>query len=468
MDILSSAVQRAASVVPSKRQLNWHSMEFYGFIHFGMNTFTGLEWGDGTASPSLFHPKHLDAAQWVRAAASAGMRGLILTCKHHDGFCLWPSLHTSYSVAESPWKNGQGDVVREVAEACRNAGLRFGVYLSPWDRHETSYGSGAAYNAFYLAQLRELLTHYGDLFCVWLDGACGEGPGGRVQSYDWPAFYALIRELQPNAVISICGPDVRWCGNEAGHVRISEWCVVPAALRDPDYTAAHSQQTDDAAFSRRFSAADDELGSRAVIESAKELAWYPAEVDTSLRPGWFYHPEEDSRVRTPEELFDLYLRTVGGNASLLLNLSPSPEGRIAETDERALRELGTLLKSRLSRDLALTACFFTNSSAPGHSADCARAEHPGCWRADGRTVPELTLRFRKPVCARYVSLREELTLGQHIENGCILADGNVAARFTTVGSRRICVLEQPVFCRNLTIRIESTRAEPALREISVY
>ena len=231
MSLTPERLREAAAVAPSPRQLAWQQMEFYGFIHFGMNTFTGREWGDGTASPALFDPACLDAGQWARALKSAGMRGMILTCKHHDGFCLWPSAHTGYSVKYAPWKGGRGDVVREAADACRRAGLKFGVYLSPWDRHDPRYGSGKPYDDYYVAQLTELLTGYGELFCVWLDGACGEGPNGRRQAYDWARYYETIRALQPGAVISVCGPDVRWCGNEAGHCRPSEWSVVPAALR---------------------------------------------------------------------------------------------------------------------------------------------------------------------------------------------------------------------------------------------
>ena len=318
-------LRRAASVTPSPRQLAWQQLEFYGFIHFGMNTFAGREWGDGTDSPQLFHPKDLDPDQWVAALKSAGMRGLILTCKHHDGFCLWPSAFTEYSVKNAPWREGQGDVVALTAEACRRGGLKFGVYLSPWDRHDPRYGTGRPYDDYYVHQLTELCTRYGELFCVWMDGACGEGPNGKRQVYDWPRYYETVRRLQPGAVLSVCGPDVRWCGNEAGHCRPSEWSVVPAQLMDAAYTAGRSQQADDGTFSRRVDRQDEDLGSREVIAAAGELAWYPAEVDTSVRPGWFYHPEEDSQVRTPEELLDIYLDAVGGNAALLLNVPPAPQ-----------------------------------------------------------------------------------------------------------------------------------------------
>ena len=214
-------------MVPSERQLRWQALEFQAFVHFGMNTFTDREWGEGTEDPKLFDPSDFDAGQWVEAVEAAGIRGLIVTAKHHDGFCLWPSGFTGHSVKSSPWKDGKGDVVGEVAAACRKAGLAFGVYLSPWDRHEPSYGDSPRYNEHFKAQLRELLTRYGDISEVWFDGACGEGPNGKRQVYDWAGYFALIRELQPDAVISIMGPDARWIGNEAGVTRASEWSVIP-------------------------------------------------------------------------------------------------------------------------------------------------------------------------------------------------------------------------------------------------
>ena len=311
---MEQSVQLAAKVVPSPRQLSWQKMEFYAFCHFGMNTYTGKEWGDGTASPALFHPTDFDADQWVKAVKSAGMRGLILTCKHHDGFCLWPSKYTEYSVKNSPFRDGQGDVVKEVAEACKNNGLKFGVYLSPWDRHEQTYGQGEPYNTYYKNQLRELLTEYGDLFCIWLDGACGEGKNGKVQKYDWQGYYAVMRELQPDAVICISGPDVRWIGNEAGVCRKSEWSVVPSWLSVNEFIAEKSQKTDDKNFAKKHNAMTLDLGSRKAIKGETDLIWYPAEVDTSIRPGWFYHENEDSKVKSIDKLYKIYLNSVGGNA----------------------------------------------------------------------------------------------------------------------------------------------------------
>ena len=248
--------ERLAAVRPHQRQIDFQNLEFYAFIHFTVNTFTGREWGDGTEDPAIFCPSELDAEKWVETIKAAGMRGLILTCKHHDGFCLWPSKYTSHTVARSPYKNGKGDVVGEVAKACAEGGIKFGIYLSPWDRNCTEYGLGKEYDDFFVGQLTELLSDYGDIFSIWFDGACGEGPCGKKQYYDWDRYYSVIRTLQPHACINVCGPDIRWCGNEAGHTRPSEWSVVPARTRDTEKIASQSQKQDDDTFrQRRISAA---------------------------------------------------------------------------------------------------------------------------------------------------------------------------------------------------------------------
>lgn len=319
---MAVTIEKAATIVPSARQLAWQELEFYGFIHFGINMFTGKQWGAGDEDPTIFNPTEFDASQWVDVCHSAGMTGIILTCKHHDGFCLWPSSYTGYSVKSSPWKNGQGDMVREVADASRAKGLKFGVYLSPWDRHDPSYGDSPAYNAYFLNQLRELLTNYGEIFSVWFDGACGEGKNGKRQQYDWDAYYSVIRELQPNAVISVCGPDVRWCGNEAGHTRVSEWSVVPATMKDNEKIHAKSQKEDDGIFSTLINSKEEDLGSREVLAQVDEVIWYPSEVNTSIRPKWFYDWVDDDRVKTVDQLVELYEKIVGGNACFLLNLPP--------------------------------------------------------------------------------------------------------------------------------------------------
>lgn len=341
--LMDDFIIKAAGVLPSERQYAWQQMEFYAFIHFTVNTFTDREWGYGDENPAIFNPSALNADQWAETCRAAGMKGLILTCKHHDGFCLWPSRFTGHSVKNSPWKDGKGDVVREVSAACRRAGLKFGIYISPWDRHEKTYGDSDVYNRFFMNQLRELLTGYGEIFCVWFDGACGEGPNGKKQVYDWDGYYKLIRELQPEAVISVCGPDVRWCGNEAGHCRKSEWSVVPAQLQNAEKTAEKSQKADDREFSKLINSMDEDLGSREAIKNATELIWYPAEVNTSIRPGWFYHTAEDDKVKTAAELLKVYYNSVGGNTCFLLNIPPDRRGLIHENDVSVLKSLGYLL-----------------------------------------------------------------------------------------------------------------------------
>jgi len=324
-DSTAALEAKAGRVVPAERQVAWQGLEFQAFVHFGMNTFTDREWGQGTEDPRLFNPLEFDASQWAEAFKAAGMRGVVFSAKHHDGFCLWPSRFTDHSVAQSLWREGKGDAVREVADACRQAGLKFGVYLSPWDRHEPTYGDSPRYNDFFLNQLRELLTQYGEISEVWFDGACGEGPNGKRQVYDWGAYWRLIRELQPRAVISIMGPDVRWIGNEAGVARESEWSVVPTSQMD-DWPA----EKDPGGIAGINAQAPDLGSTRAIAESARRggrLFWYPGQVDVSIRPGWFYHAAEDMRVKTIGHLLDIYYTSVGGNAQLLLNVPPDRRGR---------------------------------------------------------------------------------------------------------------------------------------------
>jgi alpha-L-fucosidase len=427
----SAASGRAlAAVLPSKRQLAWQAMEFYGFIHFGMNTMTDREWGEGHDDPAAFDPAGLDADQWVAALKSAGMTGVILTCKHHDGFCLWPSDVTAYSVASSPWRGGRGDVVAEVADAARRHGLRFGIYLSPWDRTEASYGSGTAYDDFYVAQLTELLTRYGPVFSVWLDGANGEGPNGKVQVYDWERYYAVVREAQPDAVISVCGPDVRWCGNEAGDTRPDEWSVVPRALQDAERTADRSQKADDGAFARLVRSDERDLGSRAALAGHEDdLVWYPAEVNTSIRPGWFHHAAEDAEVRSVDELFSICLRAVGGNSCFLLNVPPARDGRIRDTDVAVLKQLGRRIREFRARRIEATAT--VSSGTPGDVATAWPGGGRTPWRPDDTDpLPAVTLAFAGPRPVEAVVLGEDITQGQRIEH--VIVRGRRNGRWTTL------------------------------------
>ena len=304
---------------PLPRQLAWQQLETTAFLHFTVNTFTDKEWGDGTESPAIFNPTKLDARQWIRTLRDAGFRMAIITAKHHDGFCLWPSKLTEHSVKNSPWKNGKGDVVRDVADACREFGLKFGVYLSPWDRHEARYGTDA-YNDYYKAQLRELLTNYGPVSEVWFDGAKGEN--AKNMTYDFAGYWALVRELQPQAVMfSDVGPDVRWVGNEAGNAGETCWSTITTDGMAPGVA--------DSKYLNR----GDPLGK----------LWIPAETDVSIRPGWFYHPAEDAKVRSAQNLVNLYYQSVGRNSLLLLNVPPNREGLLSEPDVLSLKAFRQIL-----------------------------------------------------------------------------------------------------------------------------
>ncbi len=451
-------LKEAAGVVPSPRQLKWFDVGFYAFIHFGVNTFTDREWGDGKEPESIFDPKRLDCGQWARAIRDAGMKGMILTAKHHDGFCLWPSEYTEHSVKNAP---GGRDVVGEAAKACREAGLKFGIYLSPWDRNSRYYGT-PEYNDYYCNQLEELLTGYGELFCVWFDGACGEGPNGKKQVYDFPRYIELIRKYQPDAVI-FGGPDVRWCGNEAGSSRISEWAVVPGELYEhADIQTGSGPMAGEGALNH-LSCADSTLGGMSSILYSKGLTFLPAEVDTSIRPGWFWHEKEDPRPL--KTLFQIYLGTVGGNACLNLNIPPNRDGLLDERDVARLKELRSLLDQELGNPLDITV-----EKTPGGFA----------------TQPEYVVTLKKPVPkVRYVELCEDLEKGQRVENfrvECASHGGSDYPMFqgTTIGNRKICVMTDPFAEQNrllddsgdkveqLVIRVTAARDEVFLKSIRIF
>jgi alpha-L-fucosidase len=467
-------LEDAVRVRPSARQMAWQQMEFYAFIHFGMNTFTNREWGTGVEDPKLFNPTNFDARQWVAACKSAGMTGLILTCKHHDGFCLWPSKLTDHCVKNSAWKDGMGDVVRDVADACRAGGIKLGVYLSPWDRHEACYGDSPAYNRFFVGQLEELLTSYGPVFCVWFDGACGEGPNGKRQVYDWDAYYATIRRLQPDAVISVCGPDTRWCGNEAGHCRKDEWSVVPALLRDVEKIEEKSQKVADSQFSRRITSSDDDLGSREAIRHAGPLVWYPAEVNTSIRPGWFYHAEEDQRVRSLPELLEIYYRSVGGNATFLLGIPPDTRGRLHENDTARLAEIGAALHFAFGKNVAASATITaTESLDESHQPQNALSGDQSLfWRPYDRTeCADVTLQFSREQTVDKVMLMEHIESGQRVESFALAREdnGQWLPFFSgkIIGYKRICRFDA-VRTRTLRVRIDASRDYPTLAFVGAY
>lgn len=460
--------------VPSARQLAVEQMEFYAFAHFTVNTFTDKEWGDGTESESIFNPTELNADQWVDALKTAHIKGLILTCKHHDGFCLWPSAYTEHSVKNSPYRDGKGDVVREVADACRRGGIKFGVYLSPWDRNSALYGSGKPYDDYFCNQLTELLTQYGELFTVWFDGACGEGPNGKKQVYDWDRYYALIRELQPNAAISISGPDIRWCGNEAGATRESEWSVLPASLLSPDEVAQKSQKEDNEEFRNlKISEEEQDLGSRRILGYARDLAWRPAEADTSIRPGWFYHASEDERVKPLEQLLDIWYRTVGGNCTLLLNIPPDRRGLFHETDVKRLADIGQYLEQTFACNLAEHAVF-TADKDNGHDVpDNMRTDSYDTFYKpfDGDNTAEIHVKLECVKRVSHIVVKECIPFSQRVEQYAMdvkTADGwQEVCSGTTIGYQKIAHFA-PVETDEIRIRILDSRVCPVISFIGIY
>ncbi len=456
--------------VPSERQLQWHEMEFYGFLHFTVNTFTDREWGEGDESPHEFNPSDLDVHQWVEVAKAAGMKGLILTAKHHDGFCLWPSRYTEHSVKHSPYKNGQGNVVGELAEACREGRLKFGVYLSPWDRNHAEYGR-PGYIEYFRHQLRELLTEYGPIFEVWFDGANGGTGyyGGARENrkidtatyYDWPNTWALVRELQPNAVMfSDVGPDIRWVGNERGFAGDPCWATYTPQPREPGGQVAPGLT--------RYQ--DGEHG------HVDGEFWMPAEVDVSIRPGWFYHAKEDDKVRTPENLLKLYYESVGRGASLLLNLPPDRRGRIHERDVEALQGLRRLLDETFDENLARDAVAVADhvrGDAQRFAASNVLDDNRATYWATNDDVTTATLEVTLPEVREInvVVLQEYIELGQRIRRFTIEAqDGdtwrNIGAG-TSIGWKRILPVQR-VNTKAVRIRIDAAEACPVLSTVGLY
>jgi alpha-L-fucosidase len=418
---------------PSPAQLAWQQDELALFLHFGINTFTDREWGDGREDPALFDPPRLDPRQWARAARAAGARAMVLTAKHHDGFCLWPSATTTHSVASSPWAGGRGDVVRAFVDAARAEGLRVGLYCSPWDRNAPVYGTDR-YNDFYADQLTELLTRYGPIAEVWFDGANGEGPSGRRQVYDWPRTWALVRRLQPDAVIfSDAGPDVRWCGNERGVAGDPNWSTV-----DPAIVTAPGQWSDEI---QRALQHGDEAGT----------VWRPAEADVSIRPGWFHHPAEDGRVKTADELMDIWLASVGRNSKLLLNVPPTPAGLLHDTDA------GRLAAFRERRD-----ALFAEDLAAGR---------PVRWRRTSDRTAEAEVTLARPVAAGIVRLEEDIRHGQTVSAHAVLGETRTGwvplARGTTIGHRRLHRCE-PAVVRAVRVAVGDAVAAPRPLRIGLY
>ena len=426
--------------VPTENQLRWQDMEMYAFIHYSLNTYTDQEWGFGNEDPQLFNPSQLDCRQWARVCKQAGMRGIIFTAKHHCGFCMWPSEYTDYSVKNSPWKNGKGDVVRELADACREEGLEFAVYLSPWDRNHPEYGR-PAYVTYFRNQLRELLTNYGEIFEVWFDGANG-GDGwygganetrkiDRTTYYEWPETYKMIRELQPKCLIWNDGSDrgdLRWVGTEAGNVGETNWSLLYHDGEVP-YEMLH------------YGVEDGDV-------------WCPGETNTSIRPGWFYHEAENEHVKSLSKLMDTYYKSVGRNSTLLLNFPIAPNGRIHPND--SLR--GIAFKQMID------AVFKDNL------VDKAKITH------EDRVF---TINFERPTAFNRFLAEEDIAQGQRVRKFSLeaLVDGRWQALkdalvdegdgLTTIGHRRI-ICFPTVKASKLRFTITDDKAVPVIKKLGVY
>jgi alpha-L-fucosidase len=453
--------------IPTERQLKWHKMEMNAFIHFTTNTFTDKEWGYGDESPQVFNPSDLNVDQWLEVLKDAGFKGVILTCKHHDGFCLWPSVFTEHSVKNSLWKNGKGNVVEEVSLACKKYGLSFGVYLSPWDRNRTDYGS-PAYIDYYRNQLKELFTAYGPVFEMWFDGANGGngyyGGSNEVRSidgktyYDWPGTLKMIREMEPEVIFfSDAGPDIRWCGNERGSAGETNWNTIST---DTLY------------------AGKPNINELLNNGSADGKNWVPAEVDVSIRPGWFYHESEDSLVKTPEQLFDIYLSSVGRGSNLLLNVPPDRTGHLNKQDVKTLKDWKTLLARTFSNNLAEASQIKVSSRRGGLRTEMFSAEnitdtdYDSYWATnDDVKKADIELEFEKPELVSYVMIQEYIPLGQRIIAFSVeaLEDGTwkEISKGTTIGYKRI-LKTIPTETTGIRIKILESKACPVICNLEVY
>lgn len=455
----------AVGPLPAENQLAWHEMETNAFIHFTTNTFTGKEWGYGDENPKIFNPDSFDANQWVMALKAAGFKGVILTCKHHDGFCLWPSKFTEHSVKNSPFMNGNGDVVKAVSDACKREGLKFGIYLSPWDRNRKDYGT-PQYIEYYRNQLNELFTTYGPAFEMWFDGANGGDGyyGGARESrkingrtyYDWPATLELVRKLEPEILFfSDAGPGVRWVGNERGVAGETNWNTI-----NPDTLFAGK------AGIEKLLNEGNENGSK----------WIPAEVDVSIRPGWFYHAEEDSLVKSPEKLFEIYLTSVGRGSTLLLNVPPDRRGLIHENDLKSLQGFKALLDREFKTNLASNAKTESSSYrgelenfAPSHTVDTSKETY---WATDDEvTTGNVDIILSKPQVVKYVVIQEFIKLGQRVQEFSVQAqvgnDWKTVATGTTIGYKRILKLD-PIQTDKIRVNIARSKACPLISNIAVY
>ncbi len=436
-------VQRYISVVPTSSQIRLQDKPFYAFFHFGMNTANDREWGCASETVDDFDITKIKPEQWVKAVKSAGMTGVILTCKHHDGFCLWNTGTTDFNVMNSPMGK---DIVKAVSDECHKQGIEFGVYLSPWDMHEPTYGT-EPYNDYFVRQLTELCGNYGELFEVWFDGA--KGANAKAFTYDWQRYYKLIRTMQPNANIAICGEDIRWVGNEAGKARKNEYSVVPASLKQCEAIEKNSQNAEgDAARLQKVDTMDEDLGSRKILKGNAYLSWYPAEVDVSIRKGWFYHKKDDKTVKSARRLFNIYLKSVGNNCTLLLNIPPTDKGVICSKDVRSLKALGEKIKG------------ITNYPVLEQNIGELK-ENQGYLEFDFDSAKKL----------KYFVISEDLAYSQRIEKFDLYlkkANGGYKRAYqgTIVGAKKIVKLNKKAIGAVLVIR--QSRSTPHIKQIGFY
>ena len=454
-NFLSVQGQKMSAVypIPSKPQLAWHDMEYYWFTHFGPNTFTDKEWGHGDEPEDIFNPTQLDCRQWAKLAKAAGAKGIIITAKHHDGFCLWPSKYSTHTVRESKWKNGKGDVVKELSLACKEFGLKFGVYLSPWDRNHPKYGT-PEYNQVFVNMMTEIFANYGPIWEFWWDGANGEGPNGKKQVYDWELFRNTIKKLSPNTVVfSDVGPHIRWVGNESGFAGTTNWNL----LNITGFSAgAAGPSTDTLNRGNMFGE-----------------QWIPAECDVSIRPGWFYHKEEDDKVKTPETLFNLYLKSVGRGANLLLNIPPDRTGLINANDSAALVGFKKLKERNFSTNLLLKKGTNIKNNISGKSTIQLTDKKQSSFEtlSTGATTA-ITIQLSSSTIVNAIQLSEPIELGQRIYNFRIYlkdAEGAILKEIkgTTIGRNRILSFPS-VTAKLIEIMIDDSKSTPLLSEVAAY
>lgn len=450
--LASQSQQTGKRPVPSVQQLAWHDMEFYLFAHFGPNTFTDKEWGEGDEPENVFNPTAFNAEQWCKIASEAGAKGIIITAKHHDGFCLWPGKYSSHTVRESKWKNGKGDVLKELSKACKKFGLKFGVYISPWDRNHPDYGT-EKYNDVFIGMMGEIFKNYSPVWELWWDGANGEGPNGKKQVYDWRRFENYVRKVSPHTVIfSDIGPDIRWVGNENGIAGKTNWNYL-----------------DTAGFLRGIGAPHTDTLNVGNINGKN---WIPAECDVSIRPGWFYHPQEDDKVKSPEQLFQLYLKSVGRGANLLLNVPPDRRGLIHEQDSISLIGFRKLIDESFKDNLCKNAKEELHYKGNLYSYNNL---------IDGNISTEESLpdfrqgsfwiKFNPAERINCIVIREPLKNGQSIsELNISMVNGSEDAgvlQLSTIGHKRIITFPERVVSA-IRITIRNAIGPPALSEVETY